>query len=407
MSFIISTLNSIEFKQINNLLPNYDNTLSKDVAFEGVVNINKLQKFLTSETISTQIKTNYLLTGGDSITATLIDCDGNETNLPVTLIKDFTDTLTGDIAAFYEFYVVGQAATKYKIKVKAVRAGEDDEFRISEPFELVAGSVGFRQTDGVPFQYEFIPNHYKIVAKNVENQFYLYYGTDRASGDPFETSIWISGVLGKPQAGGEVDTYYNLGNLSKLEQISQRIFELKTDDIPDYLALKTQELASLDSFIINDVEYVSTENGEIERFGNYTGGVLTMNFTQAFVEGINSDDQGFIIPTQGDMATIEIKKITNASGSQQLTVSGGYTINQITLVRESGAGTQADVKIGFTPSGNEIMHLESVNDTKIIKNIARNFVNPNDEEASFTAYVDISGVGASATVILQTIINKQ
>lgn len=398
MISLVTGLNSIQYVGVDNLLPNPENTLSKDIAFQGVVNGKKCQKFMTSETITTQVQTNYIVTGGDTLTAILIDSLGGQAALTVDLAASFTDTLTGEITAFYEFGVVGQAIGRYQIEIKGTADGES-KYRRSETFEIVEGVKGFRHTLDDKFEYEYIPNHIKMVASNTENQAYNYWA------DGFEVSIWVEGVNGKPQSGGEVDTYDNLGNLTTLETIDQHTYEFKTVDIPQYLLLKIQSLLKLDFATLNDKQYVLSDNGEAEYFGNYTDGVLTLNLTQAFVEGINSDDQGVTIIENNDMAAVEIKKITNVSGAHQLTISGGYTLNQITLALESG--TQADIKIGSTPSGNEIMRSETIAAANPVLNLARNYVNQSDEAASFVAYVEISGVGASATVILQTIINKQ
>jgi hypothetical protein len=398
---LITGLNSIQYVSVDNLLPNPENTLSKDIKFAGSVPILKCQKFLDSETIATQIKTNYLVGGGDTLTATLRDEAGTETALTVNLVASFTDELdNGRISAFYQFDVVGQPVGKYTIEIKGVFDG-DAKYKHTEPFELVQGVDDFRYVSDDKFTYKTIPDHFQIVSSNIDNQQYTYWDGG------FEVSIWVEGVIGKPQVGGEVDTYNNLGNETNLEDIPQIIDEIKTSDIPQYLATKIQMLIGLDMPFINDIQYAKKENGEIEYFGNYTGGVLTINLTQAFVEGINSGDQGFAIPTDGDMTPIEPLVLSNVSGAHQLVMSGGYTLNQVTGVRESGAGTTVTIKIGTTPGGNDVMRNEVFNDSRVIDNIARNFVNQTDQGAALTLYVDVSGVGASATVILQTIINKQ
>lgn len=402
MISLITGLNSIQFVSVDNLLPNPENTLSKDIKFDGVVNAFKCQKFLDSETITTQIKTNYLIADGNTLTAIITDESGNQTALSVNLIASFTDELDNDrISAFYQFDVVGHSVGRYTIEIKGVYEGSA-KYKQSEPFELVEGVTDFRRVLDNSFAYRTIPNHFKLTASNIDNQPFNYWD------EGFEVSVWVEGVVGKPQVGGEVNTYNNLGNETNLETIHQQIYELKTSDIPQYFSNKIQMLLGLDSSAINDIQYVIKENGETEYFSNYTDGVLTISLTQAFIEGINSDDQGFAIPTSGDMESIEIKKITNASGSCQLAISGGYALNQITIIRESGWGTVVTVKIGSTPGGHEIMRDEVFDNDRIVGNIARNFVNKDDPlSEEFTAYVEISGVGSSATVILQTIINKQ
>lgn len=400
-TLIISPLNGITYKEVNNLLPNFVNTLSCDEDFNGIVNENYVQKFLTSETIITQLFSDY-----DTIEAYLIDSSGTKTELTVSLVKQSVDKITFEVYSYYEFSIVGRPEGKYSVAVKGIKSGEENKYFNSEPFEITKGITGYRyaHADGTKKEYQYIPNHIRIVASNTDSN-YVYWGEDRITGNPFEVKIWIPGTNRKQQPGGEIDVYDNLGNLAKLEQISQRIYELKTDDIPVHLALKVNELAALDFFSINDEFYVSEENGENEYFGNYNGSVLTMALTQKFVVGINSDDRGFTIINENEMASIIPKQINNASGSQQLTVDGGYSLNQITLALEQG--TSADITIGITPGGNELMRTETINTANPIKNIARNYVNLIDQDASFTVYIDISGVGASATVILQTILNKQ
>lgn len=399
-TFVISPLNSIEFKVVDNLLPNYSNTLSYNEEFEGIVKSGFKQKFMTSETITTQFRSDY-----ENFTAILTDSFGNSTNLPVALIKQATNQITGVVYSYYEFYVVGQTAGCYKIDVKGTKNGEPNKYFTSEWIEIVQGLKGYRYTIDGALEYEFIPGHFKIESKNNENNFNIYWGSDRISGDPFVSHVWCPGKNRNAQPGGDIEVYDNLGNLAKLQEISQRSFEMRTDIIPRYLAFKINELAGLDFFQVNDIEYVNEENGEIEYFSNFADGILTLTLTQAYVIGINSDDSGINLITDSKMASIENKVLTNTSGSQQLTISGGYSLNQITLVLESG--TQANIKIGSTPAGNEIMRTETITSSNPILNIARNYVNQSDNNASFIAYIEISGVGSSATVILQTIINKQ
>lgn len=399
-TFIISPLNGISFKDVDNLLPSFNNTLSCDEEYQGVVKETYIQKFLQSQTITTQLFSDY-----DTITAFIIDSEGGQTSLPVTLIKQATDERTGEVYSYYEFAISGQIVGKYTVGVKGVKAGEDTLYFNSEPFEILEGETGFRYAfDGTKKEYKFIENHFKIEASNTDSD-YIYWGSDRISGDPFKVDIWIPGTLRKQQPGGEIDVYDNVGNLSKLEQISQRILELKTDNIPVHIALKINELSALDFVSMNDVYYVSEENAENEFFGNYNGSVLTMPLTQKFVVGVNSNDRGFSIVNNEGVESIKIIQKVNVSGSQQATIDGGYSLNQITLALDQG--TSASVTIGTTPSGNEIMRAETVSTATPVKNIARNFVNQADQDVSFTVYIEISGVGAAATVILQTIINKQ
>lgn len=406
-TFVIAPINDLELKEVNGLLPNYSNTLSCDEEFEGVVNGSSKQKFISSDKIRNQIRTDYDTALTDTIEANLINSSGISVVLSVFKVKQVTDPLNNEVI-YYEFETTGLALDTYYATIKATKSGEENIYYQSEPFEVVESVTAYRYgADGTKFPYEMIPNHFKILASNNDNQVNTYWGDDRLVGDPFEVNVWVEGSNRKPQPAGEVDNYDNNGNLAVLKSISQRAFELKTSDIPVHLAFKTSILSKLDNFYINNEKYVADDNFEFEYFANYTYAVLTGAITQSNVVGENSDDQGYVIIDSNDMAGIETPTITNSSGSQQLTISGGYSLNQITVVRTSAIGTQFTVTIGFTPGGNEIMRSESFGDDRAIDNIARNYVNPEDVNASFPAYIEISGVGAAATVILQTIPNKQ
>ncbi len=393
---LISGLNSIQYVDVDALLPNPGNTLSKDIEFDGVVNALKCQKFMTSETIQTQIKTNYIVSGGDTLTATLIDEDNVQTNLSVSLVADFTDELNDKITAFYQFDVVGQSEGAYRIEIKGVFDG-DTKYKQSEPFQLVQGGTRFRNTLDDKFSYEYILNHYKIIARNNENQNFNYWGGD------FEVIVWVEGVNGKPQSGGEVEVYDNLGNLSKLESIDQHIYELKTADIPQYLILKIQSLFGLDFITMNDKEYVTEDNGEAEYFGNYTPGVLTINLTQAFVVGINSDDQGFAVPTNEDMDLAKILQLNNASGTGDFDVTAGYSLHQVNVVLKSG--TSIFLKLGTTPGGDEILDEWELSTLGELITFDIGFMG--DFDNTWKIYWSLVGVGASAGLAMTTIVAKQ
>jgi len=361
-------------------------------------------KFLRSQTIRTQIFTNFDADVDSTIEAILIDESGNQTPLPVVKVKQKTDERYGYEQIYYEFSISGQPVGCYSVAVKGTQTGSSNVNQESETFEIVDGATEYRRgVDGTTLPYEYIPNHIKIEAFNRDSLPSLYFGSERITGDSFKIEFWVEATLYKAQPSGDSDVYDDSGNLSVLRSIKQRSFELKTSAIPLYLAMKTSEISGLDYFIVNDKEYVNEEGGENEFFGNLTDTVLTMSLKQKYVVGVNSDDQGVII-TDSEMGGIEVKEKT-LSGSDTLTVTGSYTISLITL--ELVAGAQADVTIGFTPSGNEIMRTESVTSSNPRKYIARSFGNPNDINASFPAYIQVVGVGASVLVRLQTIPNSQ
>lgn len=403
-SFIINTWNSIEFKARNNLSPNYDNTLLREIKFDGVVNSNYTHKFLQSKPIVTQIFTDFDVNLGDTVEAFLVDSNKTSTPLTVVKVKQKTDEIHGNEQIFYEFTIAGQPEGCYHVTVKGTQSGTSNVYHESEVFEIKKGVIDYRYgSDGTKFTYEEIPNHVKIEAFNRDNLPSLYFGSDRITGDPFRIELWVEATIFKSQQAGETDVYNDTGNLSVLRSIKQRSFEFKTSSIPMYLAMKIGELSGLDFFIVNDIEYVNEELGENEYFGNLTDPVMTMNLTQKHVVGVNSDDQGQPI-IDSTMGGVEIPEKT-ISGSDQLIITGAYTISLITL--ELKTGSQADITIGFTPGGNEIMHTNSVDTLNPIRYVARTFGNLEDINASFPAYISVVGVGASVLVRIQTVPNSQ
>ncbi len=405
-SFIITPINALTFKDVNGLLPNYSNTLLCDEDFEGAVNSRYVQKFLASNNIRTQINTDYDTDDiGTTIEAILVDSNGNQTPLVVNKIKqDVHNDDTKDIN--YEFATTGQAVGIYSIGTKAVKSGELNIYTQSEPFEIVAAVTKFRQAlDGTKFDYEIIPEHYEVLANNTDNQPFTYWGSDRLIGDPFECKIWVPGVLYKPQPAGETDVYSNQGNLSKLKSISQRVKELKTSAIPPHLMYKISEFSDLDTFYVNNEQFVSEDKGEAEYFGNYTDPIFTISLTQKSVVGLNSDDQGKTCIDNEDMAGIEVKVAPDVSGTDELIITGGYALNLTTATLTQG--TSATFKIGSTPGGNDIVRETVLTGLGFVKYVSKTYINKDNIDASFTAYITVTGVAVLVEIRMQTIPNSQ
>ena len=387
--FIISKLNPLDFKVRDNKLPNWENTLEHEQYFDGIVKNKYLQKFLTIETITIQFKTDY-----DSFEIKLWDAQDNSVSLSESLIYSNTDEFTGQLTKFYKFSISAQKEGEYYITIKAIKSGEVNLYYESETFELIKGVTKFRETVDGNVSYIIIPDHYKIEATNNTNKFDLYYEEEL----PFITSIWIPSRLFNIQSDGDVDVYDNDGNLAKLQEIFQNVFELKTCPIPRYLAQKLQLLSALDFFNINGLDFVNTEKGENEYFDNFSNTVLTMNLTQKFAVGINSDDKGFNIQEVEDMVVIN-KEQKNTSGSISFDIPQGYSINQIIIALKTG--TNGTVKIGTTVGGEEIVRTYTLTDTVPQKLLDREYVK--NVDSGFTVYVTFSGIGATFDIYIQTI----
>jgi hypothetical protein len=375
-TFIISPLNSIEYKKRDNALPNYNNTLQSEI--EGKTNEAYCQKFLSADNVRTQIKTDY-----QTVTATLIDEAGTETSLTVTEVSTYTDF------SFWEFVFTGQSTGYYYIKIQGTDPAFDTVNYQSEPIEIVEPYIAHNGAN-------IIQDHLKIRHYNRENNFDLDYSTG------IEHILWIPAELFEAVSGGEAEIYNNLGNETKLQETNQRIFTLKTDPIPRYLFLKINEGASQDFFEVNTIEYVTNDKGEPEYSNDYTLVSFSANLTDRFVVGLNSDDQGFVCP---DIETGEIMLLEelNAFGTFQLQVPAGYAIEWIKLFKQTG--TQATIDMGWSPSGTDILDGAVLTDSRA--NEYSRLTRIVGEASAGTIYGEVSGVGATVNIYIQLVKFKE
>lgn len=392
---VISKLNPLDFKVRDNALPNWENTLQTfdEEEFDGIVRrSDKQQLFLASQTIPTQIKTDFD-TGTDSVKAILVDENGTQTPLVVNVVFENTPISELDTKiTFYQFDLQGLTEGCYYVDVKGIKSGEPNVYYRSEKFEIVEGITEYRRNIDNALPYTYIKDHLKFSGTNSDNNFDIYYA------DGFTSEIWIPCRFNARQVEGEVDTYDNNGNLSKLEDILQRSGELTTDSIPAYLAEKAQYLAGTDQFKINDLEFVSVEKGESEYTDNLDTTTLTISLTQKYAIGVNSDDVGFEIGGDAEVA-VDNKQALNTSGSINFAISQGFSINQIIVVLKTG--TSGTVKVGTTASGEEILREYTINGTGTHKLLDREFVG--DTDAGWTTFVEFGGVGATFDIFIQTI----
>lgn len=389
-SLIIGNVNPVRFARRDNKLPSYENTLEHELDFEGVVLGSYIQQFIKDEAIKIQFRSDH-----DTLTATLVTCDGVKSNIPVIKIKTFTEY------SFYEISINTGVEDTYYINIKGATIGELTNYYRSEYFKTVEGIQGFRSNEDSNEGYKYILHHLLVECSNIENDFNTFFEKDDF-GNNFVSRFWIPTPLYKIQSEGETEVYNDLGNLTKLSETFQNSFEMITSAVPRHLAMKIQETAGLDNFFINHIQYVSLEKGELEYFGNYTSVVLTMNLTQRFAIGLNSDDRGFESITAA-MADIDIKQISGASGSGSFEVLAGYMVNSNTI--QLATGDNGTVKMGTTVGGDDILMqypLSTANPHEIINT---QYSHPTD--VSYTVYWETTGVGATFNIIVQTLINKQ
>lgn len=370
-TFIISPLNSLTFKELDGKLPNFNNTLDKWDVYKDSINVKECQKFLNSETITTQLRTDFT-----TITANLIDSSGNSTALTVTEVSSYTNY------NFYNIEVSGQSNGKYYIIVSGTKDAETRNFE-SEWFELVSGKAIRTTGDEV----RIIEGYKRVEYYNFDpSSFYIDYSTG------IRHFFWIPAEIYAINPLGEVDVYNNLDNKEKLEQTNFRALTIKTRPILRHLMLKLSEASSMDYFAINDVEYVLTEVLEPSYYGDANLVTIETQIEERFTIGINSDDEGFTADQfiiEGGLV-LNIGKDDLSAGTLELTVPEGYAVRFIDW--RLTAGSSATVKIGKTPGGVEIMRDKTLTIIGEKQSIAKTDIV--DWDGTGTIYVTKTGVGS-------------
>lgn len=390
-TLIISPLNPIRFANRDNKQPNWENTLNTETSnVEGTY----VQKFIEGEEIILQARSD----APTNLVGFVTNCETNvRTEIFPVIAKTFDDFT-------FSKFSLNLDEGKYYLDIALVGVGiETPKYKRSEHFEIVKGDIGIRDSLAGIDVYKIIKDHVLVESWNNENSFDNYFGIDD-QGATFKSRFWLPTQLHHAQVGGETEVYDNLEVLTKLEDTNQNSFEFTAENIPRYLAMQMQYVASLDNFFVGDLEFVSLEKGEIEYLGQYyQDGTLIMTLTQRFAEGLNSDDQGFEIITNGDMAGIEILQATGVSGTGSFTVKAGYMINSIT--NQLNQGTNAIISFGTAPSGTDIQWEEELTNTE--RHSIVNTQHSHDTDVDYQVYYTIVGVGSTVNLVVQTILNKQ
>lgn len=382
-TFIISPINSLTFKKLDGLLPNFNNTLDRFDRFSDSVNMPECQRFLYSETITTQIRTDF-----DTITAKLIDSNQSETSLIVNEVSTYVNY------SFYNFEISGQSIGDYKVLVTGVKDAETVVFE-SEPFKLVAGT-STRITGG---EVKLIEGYKRVKYYNNDpSSFFIDYSTG------IEHFFWIPAEIYWINPSGEVDVYNNLDNKEKLEQTNFRNLMLKSRPMLRHLILKLSESSSMDSFTINDVEYVMPEVLEPVYYGDANLGTVETQIEERFTVGVNSDDEGFSCEQEiidgGLVMNIGVDNLSD--GSKELTVQEGYRVRFIDWRLVSG--TSATINIGTTPGGDDITKNKTISTIGDQQTIERSVVM--NWDGTGIVYITKTGVGSVIDIWLTTITFK-
>lgn len=372
---MISLASSIKFRKQDGLSSSFDNTYHNDFTRRGGWAHRYNQKFYATDTdIVIQAK----VIGGYTVEF-YYSQDGWK---PWTAMASATLKTDGTDYDYYEQAVDFSYYSSYdcvQFKMLVLDGATVKETWISEPCEVVAEDSGLIKS-------EFY---------NIDNAFEVDYSTDIVH------RIRVEGQLSEYKSAGESTVFDNQNEVTKIREEVKRMLSFKTDPIPWYLAEMLIVACAHDEFFINDVAFVAENKPEWE--GNASNmGTLTMNLTQREVIGLNTHDIGYDCDSTTNSDTMVLQEI-DLSGQKSFTVPDGYLIAHITGHRTAGDPV---VIAGTTPGGTDVLLGMSLNNTDNKYEtaiIGREIATSGDA----TLYVDVSGAGATASIYILLLKNRQ
>lgn len=382
---MISVASSIKFRKSDGLLASFDNTMFEDESHFRIAKRQYYQKLFATDTITVQAEVDT------DQTIALYKSEGTSKMGAVTW-GDWT-AMTGEALVFsgaaYDYWEVDidfstMTKTKVKFKVEILTGATVDETWLSEPVELVTD-------DGSYLQIEFF---------NLENAFRVYY-VNPTPADRISHLIRLKGWLRKYKPAGDTSVYDNQDEVVKTKDEVKRMMTLETDAIPAYLAEMLVVAVAHDKFFVNEVEFVAEKKPEFD-LGNGNLASLTCELTQRDVIGLNAHDVGFDCDSITDTDTMVLQEI-DLAGQKSFTVPDGYLIAHITGHRTAGDPV---VIAGTTPGGSDILLDMALNNTDNkfqTAIIGREIATSGDA----TLYVDVSGAGATASIYVLLLKNRQ
>jgi hypothetical protein len=375
---IISGLNSIKFKLQDSNPPNINNTLLADEKFYNDNIFTYCQRWPDNVTQKVQIKSD-----SDTLpTAIATEADQSTTALTVTEVSSYdTDSDGNDDTYYFEFTVDFSAfTTKTDITVN-----QGSVTYKSEPFKGDS-EVANELADG---------ELQKIDYYNQDNAFQI----DFSTGITFE--IYVPAILKDLDSAGEISSYDNQYEITKLKETVQRVLSFRTLDIPRYLAETLKLVSSTDNLVVNEISYIRQDQPEITPVEGSNFVEFSMALTDKEYLGINTHDTGFncdVAPTDAEMS---ILTILNASGGETFTIPAGYLVH--TLRGQWVSGTTVEVKLGTSIGGDQLVYPRdlSVTDTNRTTAIHGDI----DRDADTDIYATVTG--GVANLDLQIIQNKE
>jgi hypothetical protein len=251
MIFSISPVNSLSFVKIDTSLPNFTNTLYQDMD-KIVAKIPYCQMQQKADVITIQVKTDYT-----SLTAWMYNiATGAVTALTPSEVTSYS------LFAFWEIPITFSDNGFFKVFISGTLLGSPDQNFVSEMIE-------------VRDSWESL----KVEAYNSVNTGEVDYSTGL-------THIFrVPGLMKFSDVGGKDEFYNNFGIEERIYSENETIYELTIEQVPYYLVRQLIYCGRLDTFTVNDLEFIVKEHSPSPHPGSHDFD-LVMKLTQKQVLGI-------------------------------------------------------------------------------------------------------------------------
>ena len=369
---IVSQANSIRFREVNSDLSGFDNTLLADEKFYNDKIETYCQRWQTTDTETVIVKSDTATVP----TVTVTNEDNSTSVITASPLSSYDqDADSVDDLFFFSFSVVFSSY----LTESFITVVQDGTTYKSEPFkgdsdlttELSNGDV------------------LKIEYTNEDNAFQIDFSKKVVY------TIYVAAIAKDYDFGGEQSIYDNQDEIEKLKESVQRLLSFRTLNIPRYLAETLKLASSMDSFVVNDIAFVRTEQPELTIIEGSNLVDFSMLLTDKEYLGVNSHDIGFDCDTITGGDGVSNLKEDNASGSVTFAIPAG---RQIHTLRAQWVSGTVSVKLGTTIGGDELVYPFNISTTFTDTTVAIHGDISRDSDAS--VYATVTGGVANLDLML-------
>jgi len=377
--------NGLTFRELNGLLPSFDNTFLTDESFINIM-INKgfIQEYFTGDTLVYQVK----VASGEVPTSTFVNSNDVGGSVTGALKSSYTDY---DFYEFTKTFGSGDAGICFYFKV--LNSG-DDTWQ-SEPIKVINESETYITGTNVSSYTLLEWYNYDSTTGRANNNFEMDYSTGIV---PF---VRIPAVFKDYEPKVEISVYENLDEATKLKEKVQRTIELKSEAVPRFFAEKLVIFTAHDSFYVNNINFVREEKPDISQLENNLTEFSAV-LTQFNVLGLNTSDIGFDCDGMAD-CKVDNQQELAVSTNTTFTILADHGLDTITIWYNSGSDIL--VKFGTTVGGTQIGQVRpgaSEADSNVTLNVPQDLA----KTGTGTLYVDVSGTAVNVDIFVRTIQNR-